>query len=210
MSRQPELLRNMGEMGLSLENCERWFERAVMAFVACMVIVLVVRVIIAFSASRYKRLIVLFSFTSFWLCRTITTIFPGAVSFRRIHATHLGRNRCNAFSFSLVQIHIPHLHRLCMHPCRSTSSHLSSDSRLWKHGSKRQTPTTVDTSLLRRSLAGYVYPSSLAKVLLRRLRTPKERHSFCFLLGSVQALLSSFHKKGIAFPPSKGIDFLWL
>lgn len=44
LSRQPELMHSLTEMGLSLENCERWFERAVMAFVACMVIVLVARV----------------------------------------------------------------------------------------------------------------------------------------------------------------------
>lgn len=44
LSRQPELMRDMGEMGLSLENCERWFERAVMAFLAVMVIVIVARV----------------------------------------------------------------------------------------------------------------------------------------------------------------------
>ncbi|KAF9034980.1 hypothetical protein BDZ89DRAFT_1130461 [Hymenopellis radicata] len=53
MSRQPEFLRNMGEMGLSLENCERWFERAVMAFVACMIIVSVVRLHFLLAVSNY-------------------------------------------------------------------------------------------------------------------------------------------------------------
>ncbi|KIY73875.1 hypothetical protein CYLTODRAFT_341362 [Cylindrobasidium torrendii FP15055 ss-10] len=53
MSRQPELLRNMTDLGLSLENCERWFERAVMAFAACMVLVLVVRLHFLLAVSRY-------------------------------------------------------------------------------------------------------------------------------------------------------------
>jgi hypothetical protein len=44
LSRHPELLRDMLEMGLNLENCERWLERAVLAFVAMMVVVIVVRV----------------------------------------------------------------------------------------------------------------------------------------------------------------------
>lgn len=34
----------MQEMGLNLENCEQWFERAVVAFVVLMLIVIVVRV----------------------------------------------------------------------------------------------------------------------------------------------------------------------
>ncbi|KAK0461658.1 uncharacterized protein EV420DRAFT_1639952 [Desarmillaria tabescens] len=53
LSRQPELMRDLGEMGLSLENCERWFERAVMAFVACMVIVIVARLHFLLAVSNY-------------------------------------------------------------------------------------------------------------------------------------------------------------
>jgi hypothetical protein len=44
LSSQPELLRDVVEMGLSLENCELWFERAAMGFVAISVVVLVARV----------------------------------------------------------------------------------------------------------------------------------------------------------------------
>ena len=43
-SRHPELMRDMGEMGLSLENCEQWFERAVVAVLGIMFILIVVRV----------------------------------------------------------------------------------------------------------------------------------------------------------------------
>lgn len=50
LSRQPDLMRGMAEMGLNLENCELWFERAVMAFMVFMVVLTVVRV-------RYKPLI---------------------------------------------------------------------------------------------------------------------------------------------------------
>jgi hypothetical protein len=44
LSRHPELLRDMLEMGLNLENCERWLERAVLAFVAVMVVIIIIRV----------------------------------------------------------------------------------------------------------------------------------------------------------------------
>ena len=37
-------MRDLAEMGLNMENCERWFERAVMAFVAISIIVTVARV----------------------------------------------------------------------------------------------------------------------------------------------------------------------
>lgn len=53
ISRQPELLRNLADFGLSLENCERWFERAVMAFVLCMVVVISVRLRFLISVSRH-------------------------------------------------------------------------------------------------------------------------------------------------------------
>lgn len=44
LSRQPELMRDLVEMGLNLENCELWFERAVLMGVAIMVVLVVVRV----------------------------------------------------------------------------------------------------------------------------------------------------------------------
>jgi hypothetical protein len=37
-------MRDLAEIGLSPENCEQWFERAVMVFVGVMLIVMVVRV----------------------------------------------------------------------------------------------------------------------------------------------------------------------
>jgi len=43
-SHHPELMRNMLEMGLSLENCELWLERAVFAGLAFMFVIMVIRV----------------------------------------------------------------------------------------------------------------------------------------------------------------------
>lgn len=37
-------MRGLGEMGLSSENCEQWFERGVLVFVGVMFVVIVVRV----------------------------------------------------------------------------------------------------------------------------------------------------------------------
>ncbi|KIY52291.1 hypothetical protein FISHEDRAFT_22496, partial [Fistulina hepatica ATCC 64428] len=52
-SRQPELLNDMIETGLSLENCERWFDTAVLAGFAFMVVVLVVRIHFLLAVTHY-------------------------------------------------------------------------------------------------------------------------------------------------------------
>jgi hypothetical protein len=44
LPRQPSLMRELAEMGINLENCELWFERAVLAFMMIMVVLIVVRV----------------------------------------------------------------------------------------------------------------------------------------------------------------------
>ena len=43
-SHYPELMRDMLEMGLSIENCEQWLERAVLAVLAVLFIIMAVRV----------------------------------------------------------------------------------------------------------------------------------------------------------------------
>ncbi|KAF4619919.1 hypothetical protein D9613_004910 [Agrocybe pediades] len=43
-SHHPELMRDMLEMGLNLENCEQWLERAVFAGLAFLFVVMVIRV----------------------------------------------------------------------------------------------------------------------------------------------------------------------
>jgi hypothetical protein len=44
LSHHPDLTREMLEMGLNLENCEIWLERAVFAIVAVMLLITLVRV----------------------------------------------------------------------------------------------------------------------------------------------------------------------
>jgi hypothetical protein len=43
-SHHPELMRYMQEMGLNLENCELWLERAVFAVVAVLFVIMIIRV----------------------------------------------------------------------------------------------------------------------------------------------------------------------
>ena len=44
LSRQPELLRSVANSGLNFENCELWFENAVVVFTCVMLVTLVMRV----------------------------------------------------------------------------------------------------------------------------------------------------------------------
>lgn len=44
LGRQPELMRDMAESGLNLENCEYWFERAVIAALGVLLVFAVIRV----------------------------------------------------------------------------------------------------------------------------------------------------------------------
>ena len=44
VSRHGDLMRDLAEAGLSSENCEQWFERAVMVFVGIMFVIIVIRV----------------------------------------------------------------------------------------------------------------------------------------------------------------------
>ncbi|KAF8165727.1 hypothetical protein B0H34DRAFT_780500 [Crassisporium funariophilum] len=53
LSHHPELMRDMLEMGLNLENCERWLERAVFAALAVMFVVMVVRLHFLLAVSNY-------------------------------------------------------------------------------------------------------------------------------------------------------------
>jgi len=57
MSRQPELMRGMGEMGLSLENCEDWSERAVVVLLGFMFVILAIRLHFVIALTTYHNLI---------------------------------------------------------------------------------------------------------------------------------------------------------
>jgi len=53
LSHHPDLMREMLEMGLNLENCEIWLERAVFAIVAIMLVATLVRLHFLFAVSHY-------------------------------------------------------------------------------------------------------------------------------------------------------------
>jgi len=44
LSRQPDMLRDFIDLGLTFENCEPWFERGVFAFMVILVVITVIRV----------------------------------------------------------------------------------------------------------------------------------------------------------------------
>jgi hypothetical protein len=56
-SHHPELMRDMLEMGLSLENCERWLERVVFAVLAVLFVIMVVRLHFLLAVSNYYSLL---------------------------------------------------------------------------------------------------------------------------------------------------------
>ncbi|KAF8530903.1 hypothetical protein JB92DRAFT_3081075 [Gautieria morchelliformis] len=53
LSRQPDLMRDLADAGLNLENCEAWFERAVVASVGLMGVLLVVRLQFTLTIANY-------------------------------------------------------------------------------------------------------------------------------------------------------------
>jgi len=55
LSRQPELMRDMAETGLSLENCEFWFERAVVAILGMMFVLIAIRLQFVIALSKYHN-----------------------------------------------------------------------------------------------------------------------------------------------------------
>ncbi|KZT12592.1 uncharacterized protein LAESUDRAFT_718868 [Laetiporus sulphureus 93-53] len=55
LSRHPDLMRDMVEMGLSQENCELWFERAVVALLGITFILMVIRLHTLLALSKYYR-----------------------------------------------------------------------------------------------------------------------------------------------------------
>ncbi|KAJ3740943.1 hypothetical protein DFH05DRAFT_1537309 [Lentinula detonsa] len=53
LSQHPDLMRDMAELGLSSENCERWFKRTSLVFLAVMLVVLVARLHFLLAVSIY-------------------------------------------------------------------------------------------------------------------------------------------------------------
>ena len=67
LSHHPELMRDMLEMGLNLENCERWLERAVFVVLAVFFVIMVVRVSPS-SYCHYCGNYILFNSAAFHSC----------------------------------------------------------------------------------------------------------------------------------------------
>ncbi|OCH90965.1 hypothetical protein OBBRIDRAFT_559164 [Obba rivulosa] len=55
LSRHAELMRDMTELGLNLENCEPWFERAILAVLGVQLILIVFRLHLLIALSKYHK-----------------------------------------------------------------------------------------------------------------------------------------------------------
>ncbi|CAL1701002.1 unnamed protein product [Somion occarium] len=53
LSRQPDLLRDIAETGLSLENCEFWFERAIVVVLGISVVLIAIRLHFVIALAKY-------------------------------------------------------------------------------------------------------------------------------------------------------------
>ena len=104
LSRHPDLMRDMVEMGLNVENCELWFERAVVGIIGIMFILIVIRVRVP-SAPPQCQLIYLtcVSSTPSSRSRSITDTC-GAMLLLTSHRTRVcvssTRTRCTASTSS--------------------------------------------------------------------------------------------------------------
>lgn len=58
LSRQPDMLRDFIDLGLTLENCEPWFERGVFAFMVILIVVTVIRLHFVLALSSYYTILV--------------------------------------------------------------------------------------------------------------------------------------------------------
>ncbi|TDL29639.1 hypothetical protein BD410DRAFT_798178 [Rickenella mellea] len=71
VSQQPELLQGLAEAGLNLENCEQWFEHAVVAVVGATAVLLVIRLqFILVVSNYYKHLVRHQNYNSMELCES--------------------------------------------------------------------------------------------------------------------------------------------
>ncbi|KAJ8596713.1 hypothetical protein M405DRAFT_757099 [Rhizopogon salebrosus TDB-379] len=58
LSRQPDMLRDFIDLGLTFENCEPWFERGVFAFMVILVVITVIRLHFVLTLSAYYTILV--------------------------------------------------------------------------------------------------------------------------------------------------------
>lgn len=58
LSRQPDMLRDFIDLGLTLENCEPWFERGVLAFMVTLIVITLIRLHFVLALSSYYTILV--------------------------------------------------------------------------------------------------------------------------------------------------------
>jgi hypothetical protein len=58
LSRQPDILRDFIDLGLTVENCEPWFERGVFGFMVILIIITVIRLHFVLGLSSYYSILV--------------------------------------------------------------------------------------------------------------------------------------------------------
>ncbi|KAG2156421.1 hypothetical protein DEU56DRAFT_723733 [Suillus clintonianus] len=58
LSRQPDMLRDFIDLGLTFENCEPWFERGVFAFMVILIVITVIRLHFVLALSSYYTILV--------------------------------------------------------------------------------------------------------------------------------------------------------
>lgn len=58
LSRQPDTLRDFIDLGLTLENCEPWFERGVFVFMIVLIVITVIRLHFVLALSSYYTILI--------------------------------------------------------------------------------------------------------------------------------------------------------
>lgn len=131
LSRHPEIMRDMLELGLNLENCELWLERAVFAIVAIMFVVMIVRVS---DNSHRSPPIIQFS-QSFWLQLHLLLAVSNYYS-------QIARNHsCHHYSYSHhyhSHSHSNPLQRIFLVPNSTTTNVVDADPENWNNTMKDQ------------------------------------------------------------------------
>jgi len=76
VSSQPDFIRDLAEMGFNLENCELWFERAVIGLMTATAVVIMVRVHFVISISNYYS----------QLCRSQSSSSTSSTMYTALHS----------------------------------------------------------------------------------------------------------------------------
>lgn len=141
LSRLPDLMRDLAEAGLNLENCESWFERAVVAMVGIMGVLLVVRVRALANLSTSFRTDPLLSSNSRSPSRLSTHTFSAQASTQSASTSFVLRCQSHPYnastSFPIGRITPHHRHTRPMSWCMLPSHSIAKMHVSWmlrRHG----------------------------------------------------------------------------